>query len=297
MESISSDWAPTLSLCSEPFFYLFRKLSGRNVVATSSGGERDWKCLWCAYPACMCTPADCPCASSLAVVVPGLSAQFACRIPEKVRVVVVIIIRPQGQSSSLFLLRASADGKACASQKASPFTSTVALASVSVFTVGTIAWYTHLYGTLPFIGTVSANSPAEDGLHPPQYPWGHKGWFNTFDHARCVQLVLVFLDPELTFLSRYLSFPAFDAATWSTRKFARRAIPLTGLPGVTWSVSLIPPQRLGCSLKRSSTPTAPTIKAKCSQDPESSPTICPPLILTKKPLVQATAVRFPLTFP
>jgi len=69
-------------------------------------------------------------------------------------------------------------------QKLSPFTSTAALASVSVFTVGTIAWYTHLYGSLPFIGTVSANSPAEEGLHPPNYPWSHKGWFDSFDHAR-----------------------------------------------------------------------------------------------------------------
>jgi ubiquinol-cytochrome c reductase cytochrome c1 subunit len=72
-------------------------------------------------------------------------------------------------------------------QKASPFTSTAALASVSVFTVGTIAWYTHLYGSLPFIGTVSANSPGEDGLHPPKYPWNHTGWFDTFDHARYAQ--------------------------------------------------------------------------------------------------------------
>lgn len=72
-------------------------------------------------------------------------------------------------------------------QKVSPFTSTAALASVSLFTVGTIAWYTHLYGSLPFIGTVSANSPGEDGLHPPKYSWSHKGWFDTFDHARYAQ--------------------------------------------------------------------------------------------------------------
>ncbi|KAF8517984.1 cytochrome C1 family-domain-containing protein [Hysterangium stoloniferum] len=57
------------------------------------------------------------------------------------------------------------------------------LASVTLLSVGSIAWYTHLYGTLPFIGEVKANSPAEDGLHPPAYPWPHKGLLDTFDHA------------------------------------------------------------------------------------------------------------------
>lgn len=63
--------------------------------------------------------------------------------------------------------------------------SRAALASASIFTVGSIAWYTHLYGSLPFIGEVHANSPAEDGLHSTAYPWSHNGWFDTFDHARC----------------------------------------------------------------------------------------------------------------
>ncbi|TDL23671.1 hypothetical protein BD410DRAFT_786926 [Rickenella mellea] len=61
--------------------------------------------------------------------------------------------------------------------------SNTALASVTILTVGTVSWYTHLYGKLPFIGEVLANSPAEDGLHPPSYPFNHKGWFDTFDHA------------------------------------------------------------------------------------------------------------------
>jgi ubiquinol-cytochrome c reductase cytochrome c1 subunit len=58
------------------------------------------------------------------------------------------------------------------------------LAGATTFTVGSIAWYTHLYGTIPFIGEVHASSLAEEGLHPPQYPWSHKGWLDSFDHAR-----------------------------------------------------------------------------------------------------------------
>jgi len=63
-------------------------------------------------------------------------------------------------------------------------TSRTALASASILTVGSIAWYTHLYGSLPFVGEVHANSPGEDGLHPTTYPWSHNGWLDTFDHAR-----------------------------------------------------------------------------------------------------------------
>jgi len=58
------------------------------------------------------------------------------------------------------------------------------LASVSAFTVGTIAWYTHLYGNLPFLGEVHASHLSDEGLHPPAYPWSHKGVLDTFDHAR-----------------------------------------------------------------------------------------------------------------
>lgn len=57
------------------------------------------------------------------------------------------------------------------------------LASATLFAVGSVAWYTSLYGTLPFVGEVHANSPAEDGLHPPHYPWSHSGLLDTFDHA------------------------------------------------------------------------------------------------------------------
>ncbi|GJE91129.1 cytochrome c1 [Phanerochaete sordida] len=57
------------------------------------------------------------------------------------------------------------------------------LAGATVAAVGSVAWYAHLYGSLPFIGEVHANSPAEEGLHSPSYPWSHKGLLDTFDHA------------------------------------------------------------------------------------------------------------------
>jgi len=61
--------------------------------------------------------------------------------------------------------------------------SRVTLASASLFAVGTVAWYTHLFGTLPFVGEVHAGHLSDEGLHPSSYPWPHRGWFDTFDHA------------------------------------------------------------------------------------------------------------------
>ncbi|KAF8661284.1 hypothetical protein AX16_001383 [Volvariella volvacea WC 439] len=57
------------------------------------------------------------------------------------------------------------------------------LASLSLLTAGSIAWYTHLYGTLPFVGELHAGHLSDEGLHPTAYPWSHKGWFDSFDHA------------------------------------------------------------------------------------------------------------------
>jgi len=57
------------------------------------------------------------------------------------------------------------------------------LASVSLFTAGSIAWYTHLYGTLPFLGELHAGHLSDEGLHPAAYPWPHRGILDTFDHA------------------------------------------------------------------------------------------------------------------
>ncbi|KAI0033677.1 cytochrome C1 family-domain-containing protein [Vararia minispora EC-137] len=61
--------------------------------------------------------------------------------------------------------------------------SRAALGSAVLMTVGSVAWYTHLYGSLPFIGEVHASSPAEEGLHPPAYPWSSSGWLDSFDHS------------------------------------------------------------------------------------------------------------------
>ncbi|KAJ7132101.1 cytochrome C1 family-domain-containing protein [Mycena epipterygia] len=61
--------------------------------------------------------------------------------------------------------------------------SRITLVSVSLFTAGSVAWYTHLYGSLPFLAQVHASHASDEGLHPPEYPWSHKGIFDTFDHA------------------------------------------------------------------------------------------------------------------
>ncbi|KAJ7050531.1 cytochrome C1 family-domain-containing protein [Mycena amicta] len=61
--------------------------------------------------------------------------------------------------------------------------SRLTLVSVSLFTAGSVAWYTHLYGSLPFVPQVHASLDSDEGLHPPAYPWPHKGLFDTFDHA------------------------------------------------------------------------------------------------------------------
>ncbi|KAG9312944.1 cytochrome C1 family-domain-containing protein [Chiua virens] len=85
--------------------------------------------------------------------------------------------KPNGASQARFA-SSSSSGSA-----QSLLSSRTSLISVSLFSAGSIAWYTHLYGSLPFIGEVHANSLADDGLHPAVYPWPHKGWFDTFDHA------------------------------------------------------------------------------------------------------------------
>jgi ubiquinol-cytochrome c reductase cytochrome c1 subunit len=71
-----------------------------------------------------------------------------------------------------------------ASTQAAPKTSSrAALVGATALSAGSLAYYTNLYGTLPFIAEASANTAAEDGLHPPAYPWAHKGPFDTFDHS------------------------------------------------------------------------------------------------------------------
>lgn len=80
-------------------------------------------------------------------------------------------------------VRFASSGAASSNAAQSFINSRATLASATLLTAGSIAWYTHLYGSIPFIGEVHASSPAEDGLHPPAYPWSHKGLLDTFDHA------------------------------------------------------------------------------------------------------------------
>lgn len=65
----------------------------------------------------------------------------------------------------------------------SMLTSRTSAVAATAVAVGSIAWYQQLYGELPFVDSLSANSMADDGLHPPQYPWPHGGMLDTFDHA------------------------------------------------------------------------------------------------------------------
>lgn len=81
--------------------------------------------------------------------------------------VVLSFSRPPNRQPSIF-----------ASNKAA----NVAAASLAAVSFGTAAWYTSLYGN-PLLPEAYAESAADHGLHPPSYPWAHKGPFETFDHA------------------------------------------------------------------------------------------------------------------
>jgi len=63
------------------------------------------------------------------------------------------------------------------------FISRSALAASTATAAGSIAWYFHLYGSLPFLQEASANTAAEVGLHPASLPFEHKGWFDTYNHS------------------------------------------------------------------------------------------------------------------
>jgi ubiquinol-cytochrome c reductase cytochrome c1 subunit len=80
-------------------------------------------------------------------------------------------------------VRGLSSSSSSASVLQSFFGSRAALASASVLTAGSIAWYTHLFGSLPFIGEVHASAMSDEGLHPTQYPWSHRGHLDSFDHA------------------------------------------------------------------------------------------------------------------
>jgi len=52
----------------------------------------------------------------------------------------------------------------------------------TLFSAGSLALYTSQFG-LPFFPEAKAMTMAEEGLHPPAYPWSHKGILDGFDHA------------------------------------------------------------------------------------------------------------------
>ncbi|TKA59873.1 Cytochrome c1, heme protein, mitochondrial [Cryomyces minteri] len=63
------------------------------------------------------------------------------------------------------------------SESASQWKNTIAGSAATVAAIGSIAWYYHLYGR-----SVHAMTPAEEGLHPTNYPWEHVKFTKTFDH-------------------------------------------------------------------------------------------------------------------
>ncbi|KAL2215041.1 cytochrome c-like domain-containing protein [Thermoascus aurantiacus ATCC 26904] len=64
-----------------------------------------------------------------------------------------------------------------AETESSPLHLTLTATAATVAAIGSAAWYYHLYGQEAF-----AMTPAEEGLHPTQYPWEHQKWNKTFDH-------------------------------------------------------------------------------------------------------------------
>lgn len=129
-----------------------------------------------------------------------------------------------------------------------------------------------------------ANSLADDGLHPTAYPWPHKGWFDTFDHARHVR-------PYTNLASHSLALASVVVST-STAKSVLLAIPSTALPGATSLASPIPPTKQEFWQSKLNTPMVPTTMAKCSNAPENYPIICLPHTPTRRPLVPVMPVHF-----
>lgn len=70
-----------------------------------------------------------------------------------------------------------------ANARQSVLTSRTSAIAATAVALGTAVWYQQVYGELPFFESVSANALADEGLHPPAFPWPHRGLFNTFDHA------------------------------------------------------------------------------------------------------------------
>ena len=70
----------------------------------------------------------------------------------------------------------------CTHQSASVLNSKASVAVASTVAAGSLAWYSSLYG-FPGMDRAKAMTAAEEGLHPPAFPWSHYGALNGFDHA------------------------------------------------------------------------------------------------------------------
>lgn len=73
--------------------------------------------------------------------------------------------------------RPASTSSSAAEEAASSWTTNALPYGATVFAVGSVAWYYHLFGR-----NVDAMTPAEEGLHPTKYPWEHEKWYKTFDH-------------------------------------------------------------------------------------------------------------------
>merc|ERR1712093_46934 len=87
----------------------------------------------------------------------------------------------QGAAGRRFASTAS-NGQAAAAA-AEPFmASKTALFASSAFAAGSVALYASQFG-IPGLEKAKAMTAAEEGLHPPTYPWSHSGALNSYDHA------------------------------------------------------------------------------------------------------------------
>ncbi|ORY09279.1 cytochrome c1, mitochondrial precursor [Clohesyomyces aquaticus] len=73
--------------------------------------------------------------------------------------------------------RSTSTSSSTAEEAASSWKTTALGSGATVFAIGTVGWYYHLYGR-----GVDAMTPAEEGLHPTAYPWEHVKWYKTYDH-------------------------------------------------------------------------------------------------------------------
>ncbi|KPI45849.1 Cytochrome c1, heme protein, mitochondrial [Cyphellophora attinorum] len=74
-------------------------------------------------------------------------------------------------------LQRSASSSASESAQ-SPFYLTATASAATAAAIGSAAWYYQFAGQDAF-----AMTPAEEGLHPSQYPWEHTRWTKTYDHG------------------------------------------------------------------------------------------------------------------